>query len=147
MTTDTSACRCSSLARQVSGPVPPSQDRVSVVGSHQPSADAASRCGATRQDFQTSKAQPAYFGEVGHVAQALGVVVASLLDDWGTGAIDSATRADLLEIIDDRTGQRATVITHQLPIGRWHAWLGDPTVADAILDPTHAAFPALQLGG
>jgi DNA replication protein DnaC len=57
-----------------------------------------------------------------------------VLDDWGTGSIDAATRADLLEIIDDRTGQRATVITHQLPIEHWHAWLGDPTVADAILD-------------
>jgi DNA replication protein DnaC len=57
-----------------------------------------------------------------------------VLDDWGTGAIDAATRADLLEIIDDRSGQRATVITHQLPIEHWHAWLGDPTVADAILD-------------
>lgn len=57
-----------------------------------------------------------------------------VLDDWGTGAIDAATRADLLEIIDDRTGLRATVITHQLPVEHWHAWLGDPTVADAILD-------------
>lgn len=41
---------------------------------------------------------------------------------------------DLLEIIDDRVGQRATIITHQLPIEHWHAWLGDPTIADAILD-------------
>ena len=49
-----------------------------------------------------------------------------VLDDRGTGAIDAATRADLLEIIDDRSGQRATVITHQLPIEHWHAWLGDP---------------------
>ena len=57
-----------------------------------------------------------------------------VLDDWGTGAIDAATRADLLEIIDDRSAQRATIITHQLPIEHWHAWLGDPTVADAILD-------------
>lgn len=57
-----------------------------------------------------------------------------VLDDWGTGAIDAATRADLLEIVDDRAGQRATVITHQLPVEHWHAWLGDPTVADAILD-------------
>ena len=58
----------------------------------------------------------------------------TLLDDWGTGPIDAATRADLLEIVDDRSGQRATVITQQLPIEHWHAWLGDPTVADAILD-------------
>lgn len=57
-----------------------------------------------------------------------------VLDDWGTGAIDAGTRADLLEIIDDRASQRATIITHQLPIEHWHAWLGDATVADAMLD-------------
>ncbi len=57
-----------------------------------------------------------------------------VLDDWGTGSIDAATRADLLEIVDDRVGQRATIITHQLPIEHWHAWLGDPTIADAMLD-------------
>jgi len=57
-----------------------------------------------------------------------------LLDDWGMSAIDSQTRADLLEIIDDRAGQRATLITSQLPIEHWHAWIGDVTIADAILD-------------
>lgn len=57
-----------------------------------------------------------------------------ILDDWATGSIDAATRADLLEIIDDRASVRATIITHQLPIEHWHGWIGDPTVADAILD-------------
>ncbi len=66
--------------------------------------------------------------------QQLAKVDVLVLDDWGTGAIDAATRADLLEIVDDRSAQRATIITHQLPIEHWHAWLGDPTVADAILD-------------
>lgn len=51
-----------------------------------------------------------------------------------TAARCVVTRADLLAIIDDRSAQRATVIAHQLPIEHWHAWLGDPTVADAILD-------------
>jgi len=66
--------------------------------------------------------------------QQLAKIDVLVLDDWGTGAIDAATRADLLEIIDDRAAQRATIITHQLPIEHCHAWLGDPTVADAILD-------------
>ena len=57
-----------------------------------------------------------------------------LLDDWGMGAIDSATRSDLLEIIDDRAATKATIITSQLPIEHWHAWIGDATIADAILD-------------
>ena len=57
-----------------------------------------------------------------------------LLDDWGMGPIDSTTRSDLLEIIDDRTANKATIITSQLPIEHWHAWIGDATIADAILD-------------
>jgi len=57
-----------------------------------------------------------------------------ILDDWGTGSLDPAMRSDLLEIIDDRAGERATVLTHQLPVEHWHGWIGDATIADAILD-------------
>ena len=57
-----------------------------------------------------------------------------VLDDWGIGAIDNTTRSDLLEIIDDRATNKATIITSQLPIEHWHAWIGDATIADAILD-------------
>lgn len=57
-----------------------------------------------------------------------------VLDDWGLAAMDAQTRADLMEIIDDRANQRATIITTQLPIEHWHAWIGDQTIADAMLD-------------
>jgi len=57
-----------------------------------------------------------------------------LLDDWGIAAMERQTRADLLEIIDDRAGHRATIITSQLPIEHWHEWIGDQTIADAMLD-------------
>lgn len=59
-----------------------------------------------------------------------------ILDDWALAPMEPALRADLLEIIDDRAGNRAhaTILTTQLPVDHWHAWLGDPTVADAILD-------------
>ena len=57
-----------------------------------------------------------------------------LLDDWAMAGIDSQTRADLMEIIDDRAANKATIIASQLPIEHWHAWIGDPTIADAILD-------------
>jgi hypothetical protein len=57
-----------------------------------------------------------------------------ILDDWGMGALDSMTRSDLLEIIDDRSGSKETIITSQLPVEHWHAWIGDATIADAILD-------------
>ncbi|MDN7451374.1 IS21-like element IS408 family helper ATPase IstB, partial [Burkholderia multivorans] len=57
-----------------------------------------------------------------------------ILDDWGLQDLDQAARNDLLEVLDDRVGTRSTVITSQLPLEHWHAWLQDPTLADAILD-------------
>jgi DNA replication protein DnaC len=57
-----------------------------------------------------------------------------ILDDWGLIALKDAQRQDLLEILDDRDGNRSTIITSQLPIDRWHEHVGDPTLADAILD-------------
>jgi DNA replication protein DnaC len=70
-----------------------------------------------------------------------------LLDDWGMGALDSATRSDLLEIIDDRAASKATIITSQLPIEHRHAWIGDATVADAILDRLMQRHRRLTLTG
>jgi len=57
-----------------------------------------------------------------------------ILDDFGLGTLKAAQRHDLLEVLEDRYDCRATVLTSQLPFDKWHAWLGDPTVADAILD-------------
>ena len=57
-----------------------------------------------------------------------------LLDDWGLQEVDQSARNDLLEVIDDRVCSRSTIITSQLPLEHWHAWLQDPTLADAILD-------------
>lgn len=73
-------------------------------------------------------------GTFGKWLIALSKIDVLLLDDWGMAGIDSQTRADLLEIIDDRAGNKATIITSQLPIEHWHAWIGDATIADAILD-------------
>ena len=57
-----------------------------------------------------------------------------VLDDWGLTALSTQDRADLLEILDDRVNAGATLITSQLPVDTWHSYLGDPTLADAILD-------------
>ncbi len=70
-----------------------------------------------------------------------------LLDDWGMGALDAATRSDLLEIIDDRAAQRATIITSQLPVEHWHAWIGDATIADALLDRIMQQHHRITLSG
>lgn len=72
-----------------------------------------------------------------------------VLDDWALAPLEPATRADLLEIIDDRAGTpgRATIVTTQLPVDHWHAWLGDPTMADAILDRLLASEHRISLRG
>jgi DNA replication protein DnaC len=57
-----------------------------------------------------------------------------VLDDWGLTALATQDRADLLEILDDRVNTGSSLIASQLPIDKWHAYLGEPTVADAILD-------------
>ena len=57
-----------------------------------------------------------------------------VLDDWGLTALSGQDRADLLEILDDRVESGSTLIASQLPVDTWHTYLGEPTLADAILD-------------
>src|SRR3546814_12025597 len=46
----------------------------------------------------------------------------------------AAQRRDMLELLDDRYGNRSTLVTSQMPVDKWHALIGDPTLGDAILD-------------
>jgi len=57
-----------------------------------------------------------------------------VLDDWGVTPMTAENRRDLLEILDDRYEKKSTLITSQLPVEKWHRYLEDPTLADAILD-------------
>ena len=57
-----------------------------------------------------------------------------VLDDWGLAKLTAEQRRDLLELLDDRHGQRSTIVTSQVPVDHWHEIIGDPTLADAILD-------------
>lgn len=57
-----------------------------------------------------------------------------LIDDFGLTPLSDQTKRDLLEILDDRYDRKSTIITSQLPIDQWHAYLDEPTLADAILD-------------
>ena len=70
-----------------------------------------------------------------------------LIDDWGLAPPSAAERSDLLEVLDDRVGTRSTVITSQLPIEHWHEYLGEPTLADAILDRILHSSHRLTLAG
>jgi len=57
-----------------------------------------------------------------------------VLDDYGLAPLSQNERRDLLEVIEDRTGRKATLVTSQLPFEHWHDVVGDATFADAILD-------------
>jgi DNA replication protein DnaC len=57
-----------------------------------------------------------------------------ILDDWGPEQLNAEQRRDLLEIVEDRFDARSILITSQLPVERWYEIIGDPTLADAILD-------------
>jgi DNA replication protein DnaC len=99
---------------------------------------------ACRQGFVVKYFRvPRLFEEL-RVAQASGSYnkfIASLaklnlliLDDWGLGTLAKPERHDLLEMLEDRYALKSTIVTSQLPIKNWHEYIGDATIADAILD-------------
>ena len=57
-----------------------------------------------------------------------------ILDDWGTHSLTDQQRLDLLELFEERYQRKSTIITAQLPVSAWHDMIGEPTIADAILD-------------
>ena len=70
------------------------------------------------------------------------------IDDWALVPATEAERRDLLEILEDRYGNRSTILTSQLPVEMWHDQVGDPTIADAICDRLlHNAHRLVLEGG
>lgn len=86
-------------------------------------------------------------GRYPRLMRALGGVRLLILDDWGLEPLGPEQRHDLLEIVEDRYGRGATLITSQLPVDRWHGVIGDPTLADAILDRLVHNAHRIQLKG
>lgn len=70
-----------------------------------------------------------------------------VLDDYGLAQLNQEQRHDLLEILEDRHGLKSTLVTSQLPIEKWHEQIGDPTLADAILDRLVHTAHTLKLKG
>lgn len=56
------------------------------------------------------------------------------LDDWGLSRLTQEQRLDLLELLEDRYNMKSTLVAAQVPVDQWHETIGDPTLADAILD-------------
>lgn len=70
-----------------------------------------------------------------------------ILDDFALKPIDSRSRTILLDIIDDRHSKKSTVVISQLPVNQWHNVIGEPTIADAILDRLVHGSYRIQLQG
>lgn len=57
-----------------------------------------------------------------------------ILDDFGLHPLDGITRLALLQMLEDRYGKKSVIITSQLPVAKWHEYIGETTIADAIMD-------------
>lgn len=86
-------------------------------------------------------------GRYARLMRALGGAKLLILDDWGLEPLTAEQRHDMLEIVEDRYGRGATLITSQIPVDRWHDLIGDPTLADAILDRVVHNAHRIQLRG
>lgn len=73
-------------------------------------------------------------GSIPEVRSDIAKVKLLILDDWGLEALGAQGRNDLLEIVEDRVNRTSMIITSQLPVDKWHHFIGDDTIADAILD-------------
>lgn len=81
-------------------------------------------------DLELARADGSYASFLGRLA----AVDLLILDDWGLATLTVPEARDLLEVIDDRSMTRSTLVSSQLPVENWHSTMADPTVADAVLD-------------
>ena len=73
-------------------------------------------------------------GSLRHLLAKLGRVDVVVIDDWAMAPLTETERRDFWEICEERYQRRSTVLTSQFPVSRWHEQIGDPTLADGILD-------------
>lgn len=73
-------------------------------------------------------------GRYARMLKSLAHVQLLILDDWAISPLTADQRRDLMEIIDDRHERASTIVTSQLPVEHWHEHIGNPTIADAVLD-------------
>jgi DNA replication protein DnaC len=86
-------------------------------------------------------------GSIGRMLVRLAQIDVLLLDDFAMAPLKDSERCDFLEVCDDRYQRRSMILTSQIPVAHWHEQIGDPTIADSILDRfLHNAY-RLELNG
>jgi len=73
-------------------------------------------------------------GSYGTLLTRLAKYAILIIDDWGLAKFNDKERRDILEVLEDRHGITSTIIASQIPTDKWHDAIGDPTIADAVLD-------------
>jgi hypothetical protein len=91
---------------------------------------AALRLIAAQTAYELAKADGSYFKILSSLAKKDLIVI----DDFALAPLTDEQRRDLLEIVEDRYNRKSTLIVSQVPVDHWHEIIGDPTIADAILD-------------
>src|SRR5229473_651512 len=95
------------------------------------------------RDLELARADGSYAKKL----RTLGQVDALLVDDWAMAPLADTERRAFLEICDERYQSKATLLTSQLPVAKWHAQIGDPTIADSILDRLVHAAHRIEMQG
>src|SRR6516162_2392465 len=88
------------------------------------------RAAALFRDLALARAD----GSLRNLLTRLGRVDVLVIDDWAMAPMNESERRDFWEISEDRYQTRSTILTSQLPVAKWHEQIGDPTLADGILD-------------
>ncbi len=88
------------------------------------------RAAALSRELALSRAD----GSLRHFLARLARLEGLVIDDWAMAPLQEAERREVWEICEDRYQTRSTILTSQLPVSRWHEQIGDPTIADGILD-------------
>lgn len=73
-------------------------------------------------------------GSYGKLLTRLAKYTILVIDDWGLAKLGDKERRDILEVLEDRHGISSTIVASQIPTDKWHDTIGDPTIADAVLD-------------
>ncbi len=100
-------------------------------------------CSKLFDQLKMAKADGSYISEINRI-EKLDLLI---LDDFGLKPLDNNQRLFLLELLEDRHGKRSTIITSQLPVKGWYDVIGEPTIADAILDRLVHSSHRIELDG
>lgn len=100
-------------------------------------------CSKLFDQLKMAKADGSYITEINRIEK----MDLLILDDFGLKPLDNTQRLILLELLEDRHGKRSTIITSQLPVKSWYDVIGEPTIADAILDRLVHSSHRIELDG